>query len=31
MMEWLAVIVVVVFLTGLGIVTRHAIKHAQKS
>ena len=30
-MEWVAVIVVVVLLTGLGIVTGHAIKHAKKS
>ena len=30
-MEWVAVIVVVVFLTGLGIVTQDAIKHANKS
>ena len=30
-MEWVAVVVVVVLLTGLGIVTVHAIKHAKKS
>jgi hypothetical protein len=30
-MEWVAVVVVVVLLTGLGIVTGHAIKHAKKS
>ena len=30
-MEWVAVIVVVVLLTGLGIVTGHAIKPAKKS
>ena len=30
-MEWVAVLVVVVFLTGLGIVTGYAIKHAKKS
>ena len=30
-MEWVPVIVIVVFLTGLGIVTGYAIKHAKKS
>ena len=30
-MEWVAVVVVVVLLTGLGIVTGHAIRHAKKS
>ena len=30
-MEWVAVLVVVVVLTGLGIVTGHAIRHAKKS
>ena len=30
-MEWVAVLVIVVVLTGLGIVTGHAIRHAKKS
>ena len=30
-MEWIAAVVVVVLLTGLGIVTGHAIRHAKKS
>ena len=30
-MEWVAVVVVIVLLTGLGIVTGHAIRHAKKS
>ena len=30
-MEWVAVVVVVVLLTGLDIVTGHAIRHAKKS
>ena len=30
-MEWVAVVVVVGLLTGLGIVTDHAIRHAKKS
>ena len=30
MMEWLAIVVFVVFLLGIGIVTRDAIKHAKK-
>ncbi len=29
-MEWIAIIVFVVFLLGIGIVTRDAIKHAKK-
>jgi hypothetical protein len=29
-MEWLAVIGFVVFIVGIGIVTRDAIKHAKK-
>ena len=30
MMEWIAIVVFVVFLLGIGIVTRDAIKHAKK-
>ncbi len=30
-MEWAAVVVIIVILTGLGIVTGHAIRHAKKS
>ena len=30
-MEWVPVVVIVVFLTGLGIVAGYAIKHAKKS
>ncbi len=29
-MEWIAIVVFVVFLLGIGIVTRDAIKHAKK-
>jgi len=29
-MEWLAIAVVAVFIIGIGIVTRDAIKHAKK-
>ena len=29
-MEWLVIVVFVVFLLGIGIVTRDAIKHAKK-
>lgn len=29
-MEWLAVVVFAVFILGIGIVTRDAIKHAKK-
>ena len=29
-MEWLVIVVFVVFLLGIGIVTRDAIKHANK-
>ena len=30
-MEWVPVVIVVVILTGLGIVTGQAIRHAKKS
>lgn len=30
-MEWVPVVVIVVILTGLGIVAGYAIKHAKKS
>ena len=30
-MEWAAIVVIIVILTGLGIVTGHAIRHAKKS
>lgn len=30
-MEWLAVIGFVVFIIGIGIITRDAIKHAEKT
>ena len=30
-MEWVPVVVIIVLLTGLGIVTGQAIRHAKKS